>query len=289
MGLIVSNLVLSNINYADAATLSAGSWLAGLPLANLQSSRMSKLARSTNDDAASSKFDVDLGATPVVVRVFGLFGHNFSQDATIRITAGASPGATTLDTGTVAAWQPVYGLWDREFEHPDWFSGRVSAAEAAATLPKVLYDFGLNHLHRYWRVEIVDTANAAGYVQCARLWMGPGWQPTINFDWGESLGWQPRDRAIETRSGARIAERLTPRRVFRFQLHELSDQEAFGRALEMNRALGSEGEIVVIPDPADAANAHRRNILGRVASWGDGIVDAALGKQVMTATVEERL
>ena len=61
------------------------------------------------------------------------------------------------------------------------------------------------------------------------------------------------------------------------------------RIAEMSRILTVEGEVLVIPDPDDHQNAHRRNILGRVASWGDGVADAAYGKQVVAITVEERL
>ncbi len=285
----MTNLVLSYINRADTATLSGGSWQASLPLTNLQQTRLSKAARSTNLLAASTKFDIDLGATTVVLRMIGVMGHNLTQDATYRLTGGDSPGATQYDSGWQAVWPAVYGLWDREFEDPDWYSGKISAAEASAYPIKALLDLGLNYTYRYWRVEFLDTGNAAGYIELARFWFGPAWQPTINYDWGSALGWQSRDRAIEVRSGARIIERMKARRAWRLSLHELSDQEAFGRALAMNLMIGTEGEIVVIPDPADVANYHRRNIYGRVPNWGDGVVDTAYGKQVLNLTVEERL
>lgn len=281
--------MVSYLNRADAATLSGGSWAATLPLANLQQPRLSKLARSTSASASHTKFDVDLGATPLTVRLVGLMRHNLTQDATYRITAGASPGATTVDTGWQAAWPAIYGLLDREFEHPEWFSGRISAAEAALYPIKLLVDLGAQVLHRYWRVEISDTSNPDGAVQLGRLWMGPIWQPGINYDWGPAFTWQSRDRAVEARSGARFVETLPGRRVLRLSLHELTDQEAWGRIAELMRALGTEGELVAIPDPDDAGNAHRRNILCRVSSWGDGLVEAALGKHVVTLTLEERL
>lgn len=285
----MGRLMLSYINRADAATLSGGSWTTDLPLANLKQQRLSKLARSSSAATSSTKFDIDLGATPVTVRLVGLMRHNLTQDATYRITGGASPGATTVDTGWSAAWPAIYGLFDREFEHPEWFSGRLSTAEAAAYPIKLLVDLGQHHVYRYWRLEISDTGNAAGAVLLGRLWMGPIWQPTINYDWGAAFLWQSRDRATEARSGARFVEALSGRRAYRFTLHELSDQEAFGRIAEQMRQIGTEGEMLVIPDPDDAGNAHRRNILGRVASWGDGIVDAAYGKQMISMTIEERL
>ncbi len=285
----MTNLVASYVNRADAGTLSGGSWQASLPLTNLQQPRLSKVARSTNLLAASTKFDLDLGGTPVVVRLIGVMKHNLTQDATYRLTGGDTVGATQYDSGWQAVWPPIYGLWDREFEDPDWFSGRISATDAAAYPMKALLDLGLNYLYRYWRVEFLDTGNSAGYIELARFWFGPAWQPIINYDWGDALTWQSRDRAVEVRSGGRIFERLQSRRRWRLTLHELSDQEAFGRALDMNRKIGTEGEIVVIPNPADVANYHRRNVFGRVADWGDGVSSADYGKQVMSFTVEERL
>jgi hypothetical protein len=285
----MANLLLGYVNYADAATLSGGSWEATLPLSNLQQPRLSRVARSTDATLASTKFDIDMGATPLVVELLGIMGHNMTQVAQFRLTGGATPGATTFDTGWQDVWGAVYGLWDRPFETYDWYSGRITAADAALYPMKGLVPLGSIYLHRYWRVEISDTANPDGYVDLTRLWFGPLWQPTINYDWGAALAWQPRDRALVARSGARFAERLQPQRVFRFVLHELSDQEAFGRVLDLARQLGSEGEVLVIPDIDDFANAHRRNILGRISSYGDGVVDAAYGKQAASITVEERL
>lgn len=289
----MGRLMLSYLNRADAATLSGGAWATDLPRSNLQQDRLSKLARTFDATLASTKFDVDLGATPVPVRIVALMRHNLTQDATYRITAGASPGATTLDTGWLAAWPAIYGLLDREFEHPDWYSGRLSTAEITeyqATAPvKLRYITPTTVLHRYWRIEINDTANPVGAVLLGRLWIGPAWQPTINFDFGPAFQWQSRDRAVEARSGARFTEELPAKRVWRCTLHELTDQEAWGRISEIMRSVKSEAEILVMPDPDDLANAHRRDLFARVASWGDGIVDAAYGKQMVSPTFEERL
>ena len=42
-------------NFFDSATLSGGSWLAALPLANIQDRRLAKLARSSTDSTADAQ------------------------------------------------------------------------------------------------------------------------------------------------------------------------------------------------------------------------------------------
>lgn len=255
----------STENVADAATLSGGSWLAGLPLANLQQVNLNYVARSADVLAASTRIDIDLGNATTVVRLVGLMRHTISTAGTYRITAGTSSGGSDVyDSGTLDVWPRIYQYDDLPFEAPNWWTGQISDDEAALYPIKLLHDAGANYLARYWRIQITDTANAAGYVEVARLWMGELWSPQRNYTFGAGLMWEPRDRAEVSRSGVRYAERRPPARVFTCEFDALGDSEAFGRFLDAQRRLGSEGQMVAIPDPDDTARRHRRDILARV-------------------------
>lgn len=281
---------LAWINYADDATLTGGSWQATMPRANLQQPGLFAPARSANATVGATKIDVDFGASNTfVIRLAGFMAHGLSQDATWRITGGDTFSATTLDTGWIDAWPSVYGPYDRDFEHDDWFMGTLTEEEAANYSVMLLHDFGSNQLYRYYRFEFSDTTNSAGYIDLYRLWMGPVWSVDVGYAWGAALGWQSRDKAVQTLSGARYSLRRPPARQFRLTLPAMTDDEAYGQFLEMAREVRSEGELIVIPDPDDAENAHRRNVYGRVVSYGDGAVARELNMQSGSLTVEQIL
>ena len=78
----MAKLQLSLTNVADAATLSGGLWLGTAPLANLQQKLLSKVARSVDLLAASTRLDVDLGNASTIVRFVALARHNLTTAAT---------------------------------------------------------------------------------------------------------------------------------------------------------------------------------------------------------------
>lgn len=251
-------------NHADAATLSAGSWLAGAPLANLQQEFLSLRARSTNDDAASTQFRVDLGAATIVVRLFALARHNLTPDATYRITAGTTAGASDVyDSGTLDAWPAVYSSLELAWEDPNFWTGQITAAEAEGYPISLVHDCGANIQARYWTAYFTDTANPDNYVELSRLWMGPLWSPQRNYSYGAQFGWEARDVTTQSLGGVMFGERRDPARVLRVTLKGLSAAEAYGTILDAQRRLGTTGQLWVIPEPADLARAHKRNFIGR--------------------------
>lgn len=285
----MANIQFSAHNRADGATLSGGSYEATLPRTNLQQTDLALPARTTSAAESSTRIDLDFGNASTVVRLWGLMRHTCTTDATYRLTGGTTGGASDVyDSGTLPVWPRIYGPLDLDFEEPDWYTGQISAADAAVYPIKLLHDIGSNVLCRYWRLQVSDTGNPAGYVEMTRLWAGPVWSPAVNYQPGGRLMWEPRDRAVVSRSGARYAERADPARVFNVQFDSVTDGEAFGRVLDMARRLGSEGEVVVIPDPANLTQRHRRDILARIRR-ADGAAQARYGLQTASFELEERL
>ena len=203
----MSNLMLAWPNLADSAALSSGSWSAGLPLNNLKNRLISKAARSTNALAASTKFDADLGEA-MAINAVGLIGTNLTTAATYRIRGASDAGFTSVlhDSGTVSAATQTPNL--------------IHAITAAITA-------------RYWRVELTDTANPAGYVQAGRLFIGAGWQAAVNASFGTGLGYESATVMEQSLGGVDYPDKRTPRRVFRFDLDWLTDAEAYTQVLAM--------------------------------------------------------
>lgn len=100
------NITLGWNNRTDAGTLSGGSWLANLPLTNLQNRQVQKVARSTNAATSSTQFTMDLGQARTLGAV-GLVVHNISVSGKIRITGSDTPFTnlfTNASDFTNAAW-----------------------------------------------------------------------------------------------------------------------------------------------------------------------------------------
>jgi hypothetical protein len=250
-------------NIADAATLSAGSWQSTAPLANLQQEFLSRRARSTNDDAASTQFRIDLGAAGVF-RLLAVARHNLTLDATYRVTAGTTAGGSDVyDSGTLDVWPAVYSSLELPWEHPNFWTGQIDPDDIAGYPISLIHDCAANIEARYITVYFTDTANPAGYVELSRLWVGLLWSPQRNYAFGASFGWEARDISEYSLGGVLHHDRRDPVRVLRVSLKALNNVEAYGAILDAQRRLGTAGQVWVIPEPGDLADAHKRNFLAR--------------------------
>jgi hypothetical protein len=276
-------------NLADAATLSGGSWLGGTPLANLQSLLLSQVARSADALAASTRIDVDLAVATKSVRLVALARHNCSLAATYRITAGTTSGGSDLyDSGTLDVWPAVYLPEDLEWEDDNFWTGQITAEEAEGYPISLVHDCGENIRARYWRVQITDTANAAGYVELSRLWLGAIWQPAISFSEGVRFGWESRSVAEYSLGGVKFSEERPPARILGMALEHLSDAEALGQVLDAQRRLGTTGQLWVVPDADDAARRFKRDFLATMRKY-DPIAAHASGWNSTAIELEEVL
>lgn len=217
-----------------AATLSGGSWSTTLPLANLKDRLLTKLARSTNALAASTKFDADLGALRNL-RLLALLGSNLSAAATVRWQLYTDSGYTQLVHDTGALPMPWAAL---------------DAEVLTNWRPDLWHVLPSTQSGRYLRVTILDTANAAGYVEFGRALAMPAWQPAVNLNWGNPIHYDHSATTIERAlGGPRYAARRRGLRVQTVDLAHLSPDEGHQALLEMQRTLGRDGELFFVHDP----------------------------------------
>lgn len=225
-----------------SATLTGGSWSAALPLANLKERLTTKVARSNNALAASTQFDLDLGA-PRNLRLLALLYSNLSTTATVRWRLYSDSGYTQLvhDTGALLVPWAALGAETLADWRPDFH----------LVLPSTL-------TARYLRVEILDTGNAAGYIELGRALAMPAWQPAVNLAWGNPIRYDHGATTIERAlGGPRYAARRRGLRAQTVQLDHLDADEAHQAILEMQRTLGRDGELYFVHDP-DQSDIWRR-------------------------------
>lgn len=245
----MSNCVFGFPNYSDVGVsytpvLSAGSWVAGLPLTNLQDRRLAKVARSTNDDAASTLFNIDLGVARSV-GLLALVGHNLSAGATVRWKGGTSAGAADVYDSTALALS----------------FAAVSAEDRDGINFSVVHIPAAVQSARYWRVEIVDTANVDTYVEIGRLVIAAKYQPTINMSYGAKLGLEDDTERTVTDGGAAVYQEKAVRRTQRLVLDHIAEAEAFANGWKMQRLAGTKKQLFWVSDAADTTLMHERSFL----------------------------
>lgn len=254
----MSNIFLAHTNRADSCTLSNGSWVSTSTIArdNLKDGDIDKVARTSNALAASTRFAADLGAN-YSIRAIALVSHNLTAaTATWQVKGGTvAPDASNVfasgqvfDSGVLNAKQlTFYG------DTPsDWGAQyNVIYVRDAATV-------------RYITVDITDTGNAAGYVQIGRLFIGGGFQPADNVEYGLQDGHEELSTFTRSKAGKRFYTRQTPRpRWVQFALPQLSVAEG-DQVHEMDAALGITEEVLYVPDPADMVKTQRYGFLGNM-------------------------
>lgn len=249
------------------ATLSGGSWLAGLPLANLKDPLLSKVARSTDDALASTKFDFDLGADRVI-RVLAICRHNASAVATARWTFYSDAGRTQLahDTG----WLPFYlNFWPvgaQEWEEPESWSGTLSAEDLAAYNPKpdLWHVLAQPIFKRYGRLEVSDTANPDGYFELGRSFIAPALQAVQGVMIDPSAGWQSQTQVEKSLGGVEYFGTRRAARVIAGTCDYLTTAEGMVMGFDRQRRLDIHGELYFVWDPDDTLLLYRqRSMLGR--------------------------
>jgi hypothetical protein len=262
---MMANTMLGFPNRCDTSTLSNGSWVATLPLTNLQQRVIALVARTTDATLASTKLDINLGISKNI-RLVNLTNHNLSLAATYRVTASATATFAVLayDSGWQSVWPVVYPYGTLEWEDDNFWTGQYTVEQIAGYTTSLTHILPNATVVQYWRIELNDTTNMAGYVQAGRLFIGPAWQPTNNRSYDSSLAWETKTVVDEAISGAEYFDVRTPYRVAKMSFDWMSTDEAFANAFELTRRAGMDQEIMFVYDPSDTVHALRRRFLSRM-------------------------
>ncbi len=172
------NLRIISANYADQATSIAASTTSGsLAAALMQTDRKGEAHRSTGTSVTYTLTwtgGVSIGGV-------ALPATNLTSAATIRVRLYSDTGCTTLlqDSGTITACPGLTAgpwTWTATYNANAFAYGYASKAVAwfAANEPAV----------KGAKIDLVDTGNPAGYIDCARIVAGPWWSPEWNAEYG---------------------------------------------------------------------------------------------------------
>lgn len=264
------NTILAYPNYADAdpafakVEVSGGAWLPAFPARNVLNPRLVRRARSLNATLASTKLLVDLG-TQRDVKVGALPFVIASRNCEIRLS-GYADAALTVQVCT-SGWKPlypvIYPFGSLYYGHVSFWDGKMSEEDAAIFKMPWLHVWEDVQVARYWLFEINDVTSELGYVEIPRVFLSPGYQPSLNFVFGAGHVVEPRTTVQESWGGAEFFDVQQGRRVARFSFDFLPEDEALVWVHDMQTRLGIHGQLLFVFDPMDTAHLHRRTFLAR--------------------------
>ena len=256
------SVVLGWPDYGLQATFSGGSWEAGLPLTQLNRALLAAVARSTDDTAANTVIDIDLGSIRNV-GLIALCNHNLSPAATWRIRAYDDAGhvTETYDSTSMPVWIAFYSSLELEWEDDNFWTGGSSGSPG---FPNTAISLVPNqgHVQRYWRIELSDELNLAGYVQIGRVVMAKAYRPACLPQVGGQLGHYTETSAVSGIGGTQafdIRPRLRQSRI------TLSYNDAgHSRILfDLSGAAGVHDDVFFVFDDTATFDFYRFSWLGK--------------------------
>jgi len=250
----------------STATLSGGTQATNFPRTNLADYRTSKVWRSGNALATSTLSRFALAA-PQYIGLVGLMITNASVDATYRVRLFSDAGFTTTvyDSGTL----DLYPLGTIPFGQipwgaPNWWTGRPLAEEIARFQRNIWHKLGVAQYARWGEIQVTDTANAAGYLQAGRLFVGQVFQPRFGLQAGKaSMQLTARTQVQRARDGTPYFQTERPDFSLPFSLDALTDDEA-ARVLDLQATVDVHGDVFMAWDAHRRPYAFRRQVFGRL-------------------------
>lgn len=239
------NMRLIYDNVASSATLTTSSTAGLLVASNMLTDVKSAVHRSTG---TSVSYTLTWAANQAVGGV-ALPATNLTSTATIRVQLYSDTAGTTqiADSGTVSACPSAQlGLFG-------WGSN-INAnafAHGGASKTAVWFSTQLNTVRRCV-ITLTDTSNPAGYIDCARLVLGPYWEAPYNPKYGAAAGTQDLTKVDRSEGGDQFTVRGPQYQTMSLDLALLPEAKRAELA-KIVRSVGSHTNVFLSLLPGSAA------------------------------------
>jgi hypothetical protein len=201
-------------NLADTATITASSTASGYPVTNLQTDTKSTWHRSTS--AGTVTYTLNWGTAQTIGGIV-LPCTNLSKNASIlvRFYDGAN---TQLNSGTIATTACV----DSPIQ--SWTNPNGNQFVYGAVSKSAWWLEQQSSVVRKVEIQLQDSSNPAGYIDCARIICGPYWQPKYTAD-RQNLSVTSTDTTENTRtdSGSLVSDQGFVYDELQFSMSTLED------------------------------------------------------------------
>lgn len=249
-------ILIATAALTDAAVLTPGGTLADtLPVTNLQTQQPGEAARWTS--LTGMYVEADLGAAQAI-NVAALLAHNGTAAATWRIRGATSQANLTAapgyDTGAV-----FVSMWTA--------AGRPAGYDNEK-LPS-LHFIDPAQSFRFWRIDLADAANPAGFFEAGRLVIDAAWRPGKNLTRGWEIGYADvSEPEFAAKGHLWPGPESVTAREWSFTLRGLSEDDVFANGYELARKRGARKDVLIIRNPQLTTHLHRNMLYGLMSGPG---------------------
>ncbi|AEP08883.1 hypothetical protein MICA_546 [Micavibrio aeruginosavorus ARL-13] len=248
-------MLLATPVLSDAATLSASTYPASLPVGNLKRMPIGEVCRFI--DPENAFIQIDLG-TEKAVNLIALLGHNGSSRGYARVRAADVEADLLADPDYDSGNLPLRSHQSGYDE--TWASGVDDEQYGALDTNHFILHLDTAQNYRYWRIDMVDTE--ISYLDVGRLYMAKAFQPVTNMDYGVADGFIDPSTIARMVSGKNIANERPKYRFCELKLSFASEQEMYDIAFEIDRLRGTTRDVLFINDPSKKDTLQKRTIYG---------------------------
>lgn len=254
----MANLRIIHDNAAGRAVLQASSTAGGLIATNTLTELKGQIHRSVGTSVTYTL----AWSNPEQIQAVALPATNLSLSSTIRVRLYSDAAGTSLvtDTGVVPACQVAPKLpWNMTVFNANAF--------AYGGYTKTAVYFPVPHAARRCVIDIVDSTNPAGYIDCARLVVGAYWSPEKNAGYGAQFSLVDNSVASRNDAGDVLVELQPRHETMSFSINEMYEADR-NALMQIIRSVGVSRNILVslLPESDNAQSEVEGLIYGKRAN-----------------------
>jgi hypothetical protein len=253
-------------------TATAADFVSTLPLANVKDRIIKKVARTSTNALTSVCLKVLLPKERLI-GIVALINHNLSTTATMRVKAyKGTTNATTLlfDSGaTNKVWPAVVPQKQMSWGDTNFWLGTIEEDQRVSYTSLATYFASVNKGGRLIEIIITDTANANGYLQFGRVFVGQWIEPKINPEYGDINQGYIDSTEVQDIPGAgtEYFYKHAKKRTVTVSWKHLGISDALSGIYDAYRNQGISGEVLyVYSKNAIDRNYYARTFLARFAN-----------------------
>lgn len=226
----------------DAVVTSTGNWSSSLPLANVKSYLLAKVAKSTSTGTFTITIDMT-GLNNRPIGCVGILNHNFSGAVDYLQIQTYSTSTLVDDSGALSPY-PYLASDDPDFDVYSYSAAIVDAQRRSEATQHVIYWLPTNVDAN----KVVITVTVAAPLSIGRLFVGSQFWPDINVEYGGvDWGLQDNSEIVKTQGGVKYAYKYKMLREANVTYKWLNNGEATGGLWQAQRKAGLMGEVLIAP------------------------------------------
>ena len=240
----MSNAAVLYDNLADAAVVTASSWIASAPPALLKNAHVAR--RWCGRNGTNEYLLVDFGGlvTFDTIAAFGLQAVIGDSQINMPATAISQIRASTVDSSGIAG---------------DAYNSGVAAGRISNKFACLVQALATPVIARYVRIDLTEVSALA--LLAGRLVIGKRNRFGINFEYGWNAGYEDLSRSVVSAGGQTFIEVDDTIRTLTLNFGFMSEADRYGFVEDMNRLNGTKKDVLFLIDP-DSDDLARDSIWG---------------------------